>query len=74
MIQFHYMLVLLKSVVPIIINSDLDESLIRDIIEKYNPLYIFTPSTNQNFDRNYTKFTKYNSFLVLKAKSHFETN
>ncbi len=62
-----------KSVVPILINSDLEESLIRDIIEKYNPSYIFTPLNNQNYDFKYAEFLKYNSFLVFKARNYFET-
>jgi len=62
-----------KGVVPILINSDLEESLIRDIIEKYNPSYIFIPLTNQNYDFKYAKFLTYNSFSVLKARNSFQT-
>ena len=62
-----------KGVVPILINSDLEESLIRDIIEKYNPSYIFTPLTNQNYDLNYAEFLTYNSFSVLKSTNSFQT-
>ena len=62
-----------KGVVPILINSDLEESLIRDIIEKYNPSYIFTPLTNQNYDLNYAEFLTYNSFSVLKSANSFQT-
>jgi len=62
-----------KGVVPILINSDLEESLIRDIIEKYNPTYIFTPLTNQNYDLNYDEFLTYNSFSVLKSANSFQT-
>ena len=62
-----------KGIVPIIINSDLEDSLIRDIIEKYNPTYIFTPLTNQNYDLNYAEFLTYNSFSVLKSANSFQT-
>ena len=62
-----------KGVVPILINSDLEESLIRDIIEKYNPSYIFTPLTNQNYFLNYDEFLTYNSFSVLKSANSYQT-
>ena len=62
-----------KGVVPILINSDLEESLIRDIIDKYNPSYIFTPLTNQNYYLNYDEFLTYNSFSVLKSANSFQT-
>jgi long-chain acyl-CoA synthetase len=62
-----------NGIVPILINSDLEESLITDIIEKYNPSYIFIPFTNQNYDLKYAKFLTYNSFSVLKARNSFET-
>ena len=62
-----------KGVVPILINSDLEESLIRDIIEKYNPSYIFTPLTDQNYNLNYAEFLTYNSFSVLKSENSFQT-
>ena len=62
-----------KCVVPILINSDLEESLIKDIIEKYNPSFIFTPITNQNYDFKYSEFLTYNSFSVLKARNLFKT-
>ena len=45
-----------NGVVPIIINSDIEESLIIDIIEKYSPSYIFSPITHQNYDFNYSDF------------------
>ena len=61
-----------KGVVPILINSDLDEIFIKDIIKKYNPSFIFTPSTNQNYDFNYDEFQTYNSFSVLKAKDSIQ--
>ena len=61
-----------KGVVPILINSDLDESFIKDIIEKYNPSFIFTPLTNQNYNFKYADFLTYNSFSVLKARNFFE--
>ena len=60
-----------KGVVPILINSDLDETLIKDIITKYNPSFIFTPSVNYNF--NYVKFLEFKSFAVLKAQDTIET-
>ncbi len=62
-----------KGIVPILINSDLEESLLREIVEKYNPSYIFIPSTNKNYDFDYGEFLKYNSFSVLKAINSFET-
>ena len=62
-----------NGVVPIIINSDIEESLIIDIIEKYSPSYIFSPITNQNYDFNYSEFLTYNSFTVLKARNLFQT-
>jgi len=49
----------------------LEESLIKDIIEKYNPSYIFTPLNIQNCDSKYSNFQKYNSFSVLKARNSF---
>ena len=62
-----------NGVVPIIINSDIEESLIIDIIEKYSPSYIFSPITHQNYDFNYSEFLTYNSFTVLKARNLFQT-
>jgi len=62
-----------KGVVPILINSDLDETFIKDIISNYNPSFIFTPLTNQNYDFNYVEFLTYNSFSVLKSKDSIHT-
>ena len=62
-----------KGVVPILMNSDVEESLLKDIIEKYSPSYVFAPTTNRNYDFKYSEFLIYNSFSVLKARNLFQT-
>jgi len=69
---FLYVSFINKGVVPILISSEIEESLAREIIDKYNPLYIFTHLNNHNYDYKYDEFLIYNSFSVLKARNFFE--
>ena len=45
-----------KGVVPILINPDIEESLLNDIIERYNPSYIFTPRASRDYGVKYSEF------------------
>ena len=61
-----------KGIVPILFNSDLEQSFIKNIIKKYKPSYIFTPSTNISCDFKYDEFLTYNSFSVFKSRNSIE--
>ena len=62
-----------KGVVPILINPDIEESLLNDIIERYNPSYIFTPRASRDYGVKYSEFLEYNSFSILKSVKIYET-
>ena len=69
-----YVSFICKGVVPILVNSELEELLIVDLVRIYKPAFIFTPLSNSNYGLNYHKIELYNSYLVLKSASPVRTD
>lgn len=57
-----------NGIVPILINSNLEESFFKSIIEKYNPTYIFTTEPSKYYNNEYKKTYTFNSYLIYKSR------
>jgi acyl-CoA synthetase (AMP-forming)/AMP-acid ligase II len=63
---FFYINCIERKVVPILIDTQADYSLTENIIERYNPDFIFAPSTISNNFSSYLCVNDFKSYNILK--------
>jgi long-chain acyl-CoA synthetase len=70
---FFYVNAIERGVVPILIDAESDPSLVKTLILKYHPDYIFTPSTNVTKFENYLGVYNLKNYTLLKCKHERST-
>jgi long-chain acyl-CoA synthetase len=65
---FFYINAIERGVVPIMVDAELDSSLVNALINEYHPDYIFTPSTKVAQFENYFVGHKLRDYSVLKSE------
>jgi long-subunit acyl-CoA synthetase (AMP-forming) len=63
---FFYINCIERKIVPILIDAQADYSLTENIIERYNPDFIFAPSAISNNFSDYRCINKYKSYNIFK--------
>jgi len=64
---FFYINAIERGVVPIMIDSESDSSLVDGLIMAYNPDYIFTPSSKRAQFENYLNSYNFKNYYLLKS-------
>lgn len=64
---FFYINTIKRGVVPILIDAESDVSLVNEIILKYRPEYIFTPSIKETQFENYFVRHYFKNYILLKS-------
>ena len=69
---FIYINCIERKVVPILIDSHSDSSLIENIIEIYKPDFIFSPLSISNIFSNYNNYNIYKEYNILKNIENYD--
>jgi len=65
---FFYVNAFQRGVVPILIDSSVDITLLFKIINEYQPEFMFTQISNQGFFSNFSEICQFKNFKLLKNK------
>ena len=63
---FFYINCIERKIVPILIDAQVDYSLTENLIERYNPDFIFAPSTILNNVSNYLFVSHFKNYNIFK--------
>ena len=67
---FFYINCIERKVVPILIDAESHISLTENLIQRYNPDFIISPSLNTNIFLNYKFLNKYNSYNIYSCNQN----
>lgn len=71
---FFYINAIVRGIVPIMVDSESDPSLVNALIKEYHPDYIFTPSTKQGIFENYLVVHDLKKYTLLKSNQESTTS
>jgi long-chain acyl-CoA synthetase len=68
---FFYINCIERKVVPILIDAESHHSLTENLIQRYKPDFIISPSSNSNSFLNYNFLIKFNSYNIFSCTQNF---